>query len=249
MPENEEGAYMREVREALRQRAPVSSGGEGVKLLYRCDSCSRVWLQDGAAPPRLDLSNSEIARLALELGAHVSELPLATCRICAAQGLGVIEIDQYQTGARLGGFGFSIEGVKPVGMHFLCAVLSMEWVETLREAPHARPVTQHKALRALVDWLAAMDMPAMYHSITRAEGEGMATTNPPGHGAPGTHNWLWRGADWAARCPALGGGYARVTLAQAMPPDEPYSFRLTYSAWRALCKQIQEGNIAGEPER
>lgn len=245
----EEGAQgAQDARQMLGQHLPPSTEGAGVMVLWRCPECKRAWLQDGTAQPLLDLNENQQQLLADVLRADLAALPPATCPTCAqTSGVGRIEIDQYATGARLGGFGFNVEGTEPQGMHIMCAVFSLDWLQALRGTPHAVPVTYHKELRALVAWLAHMEYPREYHSITATEAQSMAQHNPPGHHAPGTERFVWRGADWPVRCPPLG-GICRVSLAQAIPVDEPFSLRLTFYAWRGLVERIQAGRLAGEPE-
>ena len=246
MSNDEEGAYLAEVRRVLGgQWAPEAYGG-GRRILYRCPKCTRIWLQDGARVV-LELSAAEIARYAVELSANVATLPGATCRICAAQTSGTVELDEYRTPTRIGGYGVNIEGAHPPGMHLMLGVFAQDWTNTLRGAPRAGVVTDFQKCRAVVAWSGDLDFPAAYHPITLAEARQMAAINPPGHRAPGTASFIWRGADWLAKCPPLGGGWARVTLSQAMPPDESFSFRMLFKTWRELAPKLLQGKIAGEP--
>lgn len=163
------------------------------------------------------------------------------------EGFSVIrsELDAYRQGK--GGYGINAEGSQPVGMHIMCAVFSLSWLASLRDIPHAGKVTDYQHFRAVLAWLEKIRLPSEYHTITRAEGAQMAAHNPPGHGAEGAERYIWRGADWQDNCPLLAGP-VRVSIAQAMPPDEPFSLPLLVKTWRLLAERIQASPIIGEKE-
>ncbi|HEU5382294.1 MAG TPA: hypothetical protein VFV38_43320, partial [Ktedonobacteraceae bacterium] len=48
------------------QNAPLASDGVGVRVLYRCQLCERIWLQDGKST-LLDLRPDQVERFAQEL--------------------------------------------------------------------------------------------------------------------------------------------------------------------------------------
>ncbi len=172
------------------QTAPRA--GHGVRILWRCPSCNRPWLQDPRLPHgcRIRLSNEDALRVAREVHATLDDLPRATCRLCCYAAGGELSIDQYGAGD---GFGLSWEGVQPPGMHLLGAVFSVAWAERQREMLHPGIVTQPRRLRAFLEWLAALpDVPE--DGVMDAEtGAHLARTTRPGHGAPGTQGWVWRG--------------------------------------------------------
>jgi hypothetical protein len=95
------------------QTAPRA--GHGVRILWRCPSCERPWLQDPRLPHscRVRLSTAEAQRVAQELHATLDDLPRATCRLCCYAAGGELSIDQYGAGD---GFGLSwLGGIKVQG--------------------------------------------------------------------------------------------------------------------------------------
>lgn len=233
-------SYAERVKRILGQTAPASVHG-GQKVLLRCDRCGKVWLQDGAVHrPRLE--PEEIATLLTELTANLATLPYATCDICAATHGGQAEIDEYMQGY---GFGVSWEGPEPTGAHLLCSAVNITQAHYWRGPVHASVVTRFDRCRGFLAWLATIKEPARYHALSTDGSREMARMNKPGHGAPGTDAWVWRGGDWQADCPALGGP-VQVSLFEAMPPGEPFSLALLVSTWRLLADRLQQGKIAGE---
>lgn len=154
------------------------------------------------------------------------------------------ELDAYGRGK--GGYGLNIEGSYPLGLHIMCAVFSREWLRS-QVAPQAEKVTDYAHFRAVLAWLEKLREPTTYHEITPDQARLMATHNPPGHKQPGTEGFLWRGADWREHCPLLLGKDVQVSLAQALPENEPFSFPLLFKTWRLLAMRIQAGPIIGEP--
>lgn len=233
-------SYAQQVRAIMGQIAPASPHG-GLKLLLRCDRCGKVWLQDGAIHrPRLE--QEELAALLAELSADLATLPYATCDICASTHGGSMEIDEYMRGW---GYGVSWEGAEPTGAHLLCTAVNVQQAQYWRGPMRAGVVLRFDRCRGFLAWLAMLKEPRTYNAISAHQGRAMAAMNPPGHKAPGTDGWLWRGGDWQAECPALGGAVA-FSLFQALPPNEPFSMGLLVSTWRALAARIQRGKIAGE---
>lgn len=222
------------------QTAPRA--GHGVRILWRCPSCNRPWLQDPRLPHgcRIRLSNEDALRVAREVHATLDDLPRATCRLCCYAAGGELSIDQYGAGD---GFGLSWEGVQPPGMHLLGAVFSVAWAERQREMPHPGIVTQPRRLRAFLEWLAALpDVPE--DGVMDAEtGAHLARTTRPGHGAQGTQGWVWRGiAACLVPCPPLG-GLALASLAEAMPPDAPWSRGLFTMQWHVVAHLALQGSL------
>lgn len=238
--------YTARVRAAIGgQRAPASEHG-GRRLLYRCPQCGRAWYAEGPIA-HLDMTGERLDALAAELGADLGRLPYATCRICdATQGIGELNIDEYAPGRA---YGLSFEGVEPAGAHLLLSCLSLAWGEQLRtrgRRPHAGIVTDYAQARAWLAWVRTMPAPLEYAPITPEGSAEMAQTNRPGHGAPGTEGWQWRGALWRAKCPPLGGAVV-INLAQGMPPaPEPFSLGLCVELARLLAGIMLAGRIAGE---
>lgn len=244
--EETQDAHAARVRHVLGgQIAPQAPDG-GVRILYRCNTCGRAWLQEGSSA-RVRLEQDELAALAEELGADLGTLPYATCRICVSATLGELSIDCYGAGGA-GGYGVSAELTQPTGAHLLCTAIRVDWLMRQRTAPHAGVVTNFPHCRAWLAWLERVRMPLQYHRIDDRDSAALGTTNPPGHGATGTAGWTWRGAIWQERIGTLG-GLCVVTLAQAIPPDEPYSMALIFACWHELARIVQAGNIAGETGR
>jgi hypothetical protein len=134
---------------------------------------------DGARG-RYRLAGAELIALTQELSADVNALPTATCRICAAQGLGEVGIDEYGCGA---GFGVSVELVQPPGGHLLGSAVRRDWMaqQTLREqAPRAGIVTEFARCRAFLSWLASVPAPNSYQLYSAELSAAMARDNPPG---------------------------------------------------------------------
>lgn len=233
-------SYAQKVRAIMGQSAPPSLHG-GQKLLLRCDRCGHAWLMDGSKHrPRLE--QEELTALLAELSADLATLPYATCDVCAATHGGSVEIDEYMQGW---GYGVSWEGTDPTGAHLLCNVVSMQQARYWRGPMRAGIVTRFDRCRAFLAWLAVLKEPRTYNAISADQSRAMAAMNAPGHNAPGTAGWHWRGGDWRADCPALGGAVL-VNLSQAMPPGEPFSMAVLVGTWRALAERLQRGKISGE---
>jgi hypothetical protein len=127
-------------------------------------------------------------------------------------------------------------------MHLLGAVFSVAWAERQREMSQPGIVTHPRRLRAFLEWLAAL--PAVSEEgVMDAESRAhLARSTPPGHGAPGTHGWVWRGIACLVPCPSLG-GLALASLAEAMPPDAAWSRDLFTMQWRVLAHLALQGSL------
>jgi hypothetical protein len=210
------------------QSAPQA--GHGVRILWRCPSCERPWLQDARLPHgcMVRLNEPELTTIARDLQASLDDLPRATCRICTYAAGGELSIDQYGEGE---GFGVSWEGAE--GTHLLGTVFSRAWAERQREMPAAGIVTYPHGLRAVLGWLTTLPVMPNDAQIDPEHGALMALATPPGHGALGTEGWVWRGIICMLPCPPLGGA-SIVSLVEAMPPAAPWSRGLFTLRWRAL---------------
>lgn len=240
-----EATYQARVAHVLGGQQP-QLGPHGVRALFRCNVCAKPWLQDPAAlhRARLFLTEDEVCRLVAELGADLGTLPYATCRACAAlRAIGELGIDEYGQGR---GYGISWEGTEPPGGHLLATVLGEAWLAHLRgQPPQSSVVTEFPRARALFGWLQTLAVPAQYWSMNPADSQAIAAENRPGHDAPGTDGWVWRGAFWRAECPPLG-GRVLVNLAQALPPDDPYRLAASVALLRVLALHLLAGGLAGE---
>lgn len=243
---SEQDTYAARVQAALSgQYAPPASDRSGRRVLYRCNTCGRAWLMDGARV-ELALSGERLAALAMELHADTGTLPYATCRICgAAHDIGELGMDEYGAGVQVGGYGFYWEGVEPPGAHLLGTIIGADYMTAQRATPRAGVVTRYATCRAVLAWLAALHSPTEYRRFTADDSAAMASDNPPGHRAPGTDGWVWQGVFFMAKCPPLG-GRALVSLGQAMPPGEAFSVVDMLAGWRALARIMLAGSIAGE---
>jgi hypothetical protein len=243
-----EAAYQARVRQVLGGQLPPS-GDPGLRALFRCPTCGHPWLAEPSAPhgSRLMLGGDELAALARELGADLATLPSATCRSCAAlHASGEVTIDEYGRGA---GYAISWEGVEPAGAHVLASCQSVRWLHSPQgQDARAGGVTEFARARRLLRWLETLPMPRSYMALDAAGSEAMAIANPPGHGAPGTEHWVWRGGMWQAPCPVWE-GEAVVMLAQAMPPDQPYSLPASVTTVRRLARHLSAGGLPGEDSR
>ena len=102
--------------------------------------------------------------------------------------------------------------------------------------PHAQLCTQPERARHWLAWLEMVPTPPdNAHDvipITPAMGLNLIPV-PPGHGAPGTADFVWRGAAWNTTCLPLGGP-VQMLVVQAMPPREPFTLALAVELLRAV---------------
>src|SRR5258708_2030584 len=148
------------------QNAPPASDGVGVRLLYRCELCQRIWLQDGKRIA-LDLQDAQIQELAQELTADVAQLPASTCRLCLYRAGGAaIEIDEYGKGH---GFGVSWECQQPTLVHALFSLYSHDWVAKQADPEALLPdiVTRPEKMRAVLAWFVESLPPRQVHPLNR----------------------------------------------------------------------------------
>lgn len=214
------------------QRAPRASDGVGVRVLYRCESCQRVWLQDGKQV-ELELEDAQVQALAQELAADLARLPTLTCRLCLFRaGGGAIEADEYGQGM---GFGFSWEFPAPHALHALLTMFSRRWLSRLRDPSALLPdvITRPQRMRAVLTWFAHCSLPARSWPLEPATVQELTRTNRPGRGQPGTANWRWHGCQFLAPCPPLE-GEALLVCALAMPATDAFSLPEAFAVWQAL---------------
>ena len=230
------------------QNAPLASDGVGLRVLYRCGACGRIWFQDGKRIA-LDLQEPQIQVLAQELNADLAHLPGATCRLCLYHlGGGSIEIDEYGKGA---GFGFSWECSHPVLVHALLTIHSHNWLAKLSGPEGLLPdiVTQPEKMRAVLAWFVERlpPLPRQFHRLSREMCLLLNTANQPGFGQrrAETENWQWKGCRFEAVCPPLG-GKVLLMLAVARPATEPFSLLQLYPVWQSLAFLTLLGSVAGE---
>lgn len=229
------------------QSAPAASSGFGRRVLYRCPTCKRVWLQDGARR-QLELSERDLAHLVRDLSARLDVLPVAPCRLRVFRArTGVMEIDEY--GRKDGdgrGFGLNWEAPEPVGAHLLATIVARSWlVRQTRLAPDI--LTSPARLRAVLCWLSEAKSFPLGIVLTEVESAELARTNPPGFGMAGTADWQWRGGIFQLPCPPLR-DEAIVSLAIALPPREPLEIPELIAFWQALAELLLLSDSVGEEQ-
>jgi hypothetical protein len=229
------------------QSASISSSGSGRRVLYRCPSCNRIWLQDG---PRwqFDLKGHELTQLVQELSANLDILPAATCRLCLFQrATGAVEIDEY--GSKDGdgkGFGVNWEAPEPIGAHLLATIVARSWLARQTSlVPDI--VTTPKRLRAVLRWLVETTHFPLLTLLAERDSAELARTNPPGFGMAGTETWQWKGAIFQLPCRPLR-DEAIVTLAIALPRTEPLDLQNLVMLWQSLAELILLGHVGGEDQ-
>ncbi len=223
------------------QSAPLTSDGMGRRVLFRCASCQRIWLQEGRRVV-LDLSDLQLQTIVQELSADVTQLPPATCRFCVFQhGTGAFEIDEYGKGQ---GFGLSWECPDPL-VHTMGAIMSQQWMARQMRPAVPDIVTAPVTLRKVLRWFKETRLPRQVQCFPPAFSASLAADTLPGFGATGTQGWQWKGYLLVLPCPPLGGS-AIVTLALALPPTEPISAAELLELWQLLIDVALLGKLAGE---
>lgn len=210
------------------QRAPLASDGVGVRVLYRCQVCERIWLQDGKSA-LLDLRPDQVERLAQELSADLAQLPASTCRPCLWRtGGGSVDIDEYGGGE---GFGFCWEIPRPLVIHATSSILSAK--EVLRWESQPDVLTKPEKLRAILRSAKDAPFPASFQELDPIFGQLQAMTLRPGFGQAHTEHWEWSGWAFTIPCPPLD-GKANIVLMLALPPAEPILGETAFSTWQFL---------------
>jgi hypothetical protein len=225
------------------QSAPISSSGLGRRVLYRCLSCNRIWLQDGSRW-EFDLQGHKLAQLVQELSANLDALPVSTCRLCLFQTVtGAVEIDEYGNKDGDGkGFGVNWEAPEPVGAHLLATIVARSW---LARQTNLVPdiVTTPKRLRATLRWLMETTHFPLLTVLTEEDSAELAQTNLPGFGMAGTETWQWKGAIFQLPCQPLH-DEAVITLAIALPHTELLDLQNLIALWQSLAELILLGRVA-----
>lgn len=239
-------SYQQQVQRILKgQQAPLIDGER--HILAHCRLCDRIWLMQGSLA-HLSLSQEEIARWATRLGANIDDLPAMTCRTCADLSIGgEFALDEYadQTG-RICGYGYSWEALDPPA-HMLVGVFLRSWLQTVRpQERYYNVVTDPPLARAVLSWLHSSTRRSLLYQPFPPEAiAGLSSTNPPCAHAPGTGEWVWRGAAWTGWCEPLGGG-VRVTFAQAGNATDPFVLPAALAEWRGVALRARQYAIAGE---
>ncbi len=237
--------YEQRVQHLLKgQQAPFINGQR--TILFRCPQCQRNWLMQGG-DAQLHLTPEELIHWAQRLHADLSDLPLATCRLCTELLLGgQFAVDEYPSPAgQIRGYGYSWEGVDPPA-HFLVAVLHLEWALSLPlgQCSH-HMVTDAVAARAVLNWFSETTRQRRVRpSPASAALIRLLNRLQPVHA--GVAGWVWRGAAWKAFCDPLK-AEAVVLFAQARPPASTFLLKDALAVWRQVVHHVlAHGGIAGE---
>lgn len=237
--------YEQRVQHILKgQQAPFINGQR--TILFHCPHCQRQWLMQGG-DAQLHLTSEALAHWAQRLHADLSDLPLATCRLCTDSLLGgQFAVDEYPSPAgQIRGYGYSWEGVNPPA-HFLVAVLHLEWALSLPlgQCTH-HIVTDAAAARAVLSWLSETTRQRRVRpSPASAALIRLLSRLQPVHA--GVAGWVWRGAAWQAFCDPLKAEVV-VLFAQARPPASSFLLKDALAVWRRVVHHVlMYGGIAGE---
>ncbi len=210
------------------QSAPLSSDGHGATMLFWCPDHHGPWLRDGTHVTDTFVPG-ELVSVAERLHADLDHLPPAHCPRCTRATIGgELTCDEYQLDDEIG-YGLSWEGDAPVGTHLMVLVLPLAIAQA---APPAQPCFHPDQFRAWLSWLATIRTPDVALPLPPGLGASLFPV-PPGHHAPGTEQFVWQGGLFSAYCPPLHGPVSCL-IAQAMPPQEPYTFTLSLSLARAV---------------
>lgn len=222
------------------QHAPLASDGVGVRILYQCRICQRIWLQDGKSAI-LDLHPEQVQHFAQALSADVAQLPASTCRLCLwRDGGGSVDIDEYGLGE---GFGLCWEIPRPLIIHASSAMLSP--TEALRWESQPDVLTQPEKLRAVLRSVKDAPLPSDIQMLDPIFGHIQSMTLRPGFGQANTEDWQWRSWAFTVPCPPLD-GEATVTLMLALPSTEQFLSETAFRTWQFL---LELTLLGGFPER
>jgi hypothetical protein len=217
------------------QSAPISTDGHGRFYLARCPVCGTCFTRNGAQVQ--PVTGGLLTTLTDVLGIDARNLPDYLCEPChrTQNGGGLFEIDEYRVPGPAGtaafGFGYSWESP---GLHFLAALFPLALLPTLATL-QPDILTQPQLARRALHWLAHRDAPADAHIVPPHLAVQIAGTNPPGHGDPGTEQWIWQGVFWLAPTSPVGPGVALVL--QATPPGAPFAPEQSLALWRVMAQQ------------
>ena len=148
---------------------------------------------------------------------------------------------------RMVGYGFSWEAAEPIGAHLLASVVAQSWLETQAQPPLPDVVLHPQKVRQVLLWLSQTHALQCIHVLSAQEAAFIAAGNPPGHQMSGTQGWQWRGGLFLPHCPPLN-DVAILTLAIALPADEPLDLAGLVHLWQELAALAAQGHIAGEEE-
>lgn len=233
----------RQPRSSGQQASPSTASRGKRRILYHCPTCRQPWYREGIHA-FLKLEDQALERLAQELDADLSHLPLATCRLCILrQGAGEFSIDEYAHGDTILGYGWSWESLDEQGGHMLGMVLAADrggfhLLDT--DIPDADIVRHPQAAQAVLQWFAHLPVCTPVAQIEGPQTRDLDPNNPPGLGLQGTETWEWKGAIFKAPCQPLGGPVL-LNLVIAVPAETPVDLTLLLLNWRDLVRDaLQE---------
>jgi hypothetical protein len=224
------------------QKASTASDGSGIRILYRCHLCQRVWLQDGKAAI-LDLKDEQIKHFASVLHANLHHLPHSVCRICLwFHQTGAVSIDEYSQGES---FGFCWEIPQPIVIHAISAIQSKKGAEQWES--RAGVLTQTKKLLAILSFLKDAPLPQPISELSPIFGQMQAAQQRPGFGQTGTERWKWHVWSFSLPCPELDADHdSVVTFTLALPQDELVSPIGAFHIWQLLLDcTLRSGIVEG----
>jgi hypothetical protein len=229
MASSDDAARLHEVQRLLfGQSAPISTDGHGRCYLARCPTCGMAFVRNGRAI--LPVPADRLMSVAAVLSANPATLPAMLCESChrARHGGALFEVDEYRAPGPVFGFGWSWEGPDH---HLLASLFPIPLLPHLAEL-HPDILTQPRLAQAALRWLAGQRVPQNAHALPTVLADLVAADNPPGHGAPGTEGWGWRGVLWPAQDTPM--GPSLVLLLQALPPAARFDPTNTIALWRAI---------------
>jgi hypothetical protein len=228
------------LQQRLQQRAPLTLDG-GRAILWSCRCCQKPWYELGRRAWFVRLSETQLARIAQQLGVELpapSLLPASICPLCAAVHYGGMPgIEEYRKGQ---GYRLTWEGRKSPRARLCCIIYRSyacplpELLEEACSAPVDLPTTSVEQVRSVLIWLATLPDPARGDTIPLPANIQLAMSrySPPQSG------FSWSGYAWKARCPAMGD----VLIAQAItyPSSLICLAELLVACWRQIAGVMEE---------
>jgi hypothetical protein len=224
----------------LKQFAPTTLDG-GRDILWYCHLCQKPWYEHGRRASLVCLSTSQLAEIALNLGAEVrqvSALPSSICPLCASLHLGGMpRIEEYPDGQ---GYRFTWEAITSRKTRLFCIIY--RWNErsisnVLLEAcaaPCDVPAAPLEQVRSVLAWLKTLPDPEKEEVTMLSEStlDAMSQCNTP---QPG---FSWCGYGWKSSCPLL--GQVLVTLGITFPTSSICSQSLLVACWRQIAQEMEK---------
>ena len=223
----------------LKQLAPPLLDG-GRAILWYCHLCQKPWYEHGHEASLVCLSTSQLAKIALQLGAeahHISAFPTAICPLCAALHLGGMpRIEEYPDRK---GYRFTWEAISSRKTRLFCIVYNWNTVsisDMLREvyaAPCDVLTASMEQVRSVLAWLKTLAEPGKEEimMLTESKMDSLSRVVAP---LPG---FSWCGYGWKSSCPLL--GQVLVALGITFPTSSICSPSLLVACWRQIARVIE----------